>query len=88
MPGYARIVDTAMALRGEAPEAWEQFVLAIREYSAASTTEMVRTPPELLQRAQGWALCAQDISSILQNAPRLKDKIIHGQSETRGSTGH
>ena len=87
MPGYARIVDTALALRAEAPEGWEQFVMAIREYAAATTTEMLRCPPELLPRAQGMALAANDIATTLQNAPKLKDKIIHGQT-TRHQSDH
>jgi hypothetical protein len=79
MPASARIIDLAVALRGEAPETWEQFVLAMREYAAAMTAEMVRCPPELLMRAQGMALTANEISTTLANAPKLKDKMIHGQ---------
>jgi hypothetical protein len=85
MPGYARIVDTAMLLRAQAPDSWEQFVVAMREYAAASTSEMLRCPPEMLQRAQGMALTANDISAILQNAPKLKDKIIHERSNPTGN---
>lgn len=77
----AKLIDAALELRGEAPQAWEQFVLAVREYAAATTTEMVRCPPELLMRAQGMALAANDISTTLQNAPKLKEKMLHGQPE-------
>jgi len=81
MPGTARLVDTALELRAMAPEAWENFVMAMREYAAAQTSEMVRCNIDMLQRAQGMALAATDISTVLQNAPKLKEKMLHGQPE-------
>ena len=77
----ARLVDAALELRGEAPQAWENFVLAVREYAAATTTEMVRCPPELLMRAQGMAIAANEISATLQTAPKLKERMLNGHSE-------
>jgi hypothetical protein len=70
-----RLVEAAMRLRGEAPESWDEFVLAMREYAAATTSEVVRCPPELLLRAQGMALCANDLAMTLLNAPKLYDKM-------------
>lgn len=70
----------AVALRAQAPESWEEFVLAMREYAAATTTEILRCPPEMLLRAQGMALAANEIATILQNAPKLKDKMVHGST--------
>jgi hypothetical protein len=78
MPATGRIVETAVRLRAAAPETWEEFVMAIREYAAASTTEMLRAPPEMLLKAQGMALCANDIATTLLNAAKLKDKFSHG----------
>lgn len=74
MPATGRIVDTAMRLRAESHEAWQEFVLAMREYAAASTSEMLRAPPEMLLKAQGMALAANDIATTLMNAPKLHEK--------------
>lgn len=74
MPATGRIVDAAMRIRGESHEAWAEFVLAMREYAAASTAEMLRAPPEALAKAQGMALAANDISTTLMNAPKIYEK--------------
>jgi hypothetical protein len=74
MPATGRIVEAAMRLRAESSEGWNEFVLAMREYSAATTTEMLRCPPETLPRAQGMALAAHDIATTLMTAPKLYEK--------------
>lgn len=74
MPATSHIVNAAMRLRAESNEAWQEFVMAMREYAAASTAEMLRAPPEALQRAQGIALAANDIATTLMNAPKLHEK--------------
>jgi hypothetical protein len=88
MPGTAKLIDAALELRGEAPQAWDQFVLAVREYAAATTTEMLRCPPELLMRAQGMAMAATDISTVLLNAPKLKEKMLNGRPEQQPQPEH
>lgn len=74
MPSTARIVDTAVRVRAESHEAWNEFVMAIREYAAGTTAEMLRAPPEMLPRAQGMAMTANDIATTLMNAPKLHEK--------------
>ena len=76
MPDMTKLVDRAMSLRGQAPEAWDGFLAAMREYSAQVTAEMVRCPPELLSRAQGMAIQAGEISGILNDAPNLYEKML------------
>ena len=71
----ARVVETAMLLRGEAPEAWAEFVMAIREYAAGLTTDVLKHPPETLLKGQGMALAATEIATILNTAPQLAEKI-------------
>jgi hypothetical protein len=75
MPDPARIVDKAMALRGAAPETWNEFVLAVREYAAGVTTDVLKHPPETILRAQGMALGINELATILHTAPQLHDKI-------------
>lgn len=75
MPSTDRLVAAAMELRAMSPGTWDQFVMAMREYSAATTAEMVRCPPEMLARAQGMALCASDIAVTLATAPKLHEKM-------------
>ena len=76
MPDMTKLVDRAMNLRGQAPEAWDEFLAAVRDYSAQVTAEMVRCPPELLSRAQGMAIQAGEISGILNDAPNLYEKML------------
>ena len=63
-----------MTLRAESPEGWQNFVLAVREYAAALTTDVLKHPPETLLRSQGMALAANEIATILNTAPQLYEK--------------
>jgi hypothetical protein len=78
MASQARLVDAAMRLRAQAPEGWEEFVFAMREYAAAQTAEMVKCPLEMLQKAQGMAHTANDLAQTFQNAPKLYEKQRNG----------
>lgn len=64
-----------MRLRASGTDSWDEFVLAMREYAAASTTEMLRAPPEALAKAQGMALAVNEIATTLMNAPKLHEKM-------------
>jgi hypothetical protein len=75
MPDHGKVVKAAMALRAESPEVWDQFVLAVREYAAGTTAEMLRCPLDMLQRAQGMALQANEIATIMHEAPKLHEKM-------------
>ena len=83
MPDMTKLVDRAMNLRGQAPEAWDEFLAAVRDYSAQVTAEMVRCPPELLSRAQGMAIQAGEISGVLNDAPRLYEKMMQHKMGAR-----
>lgn len=78
---HDRIVSAAMSLRAMSPELWEQFVFAIREASAQTTSDMARCPPELLLRAQGMAIMMQELVQVLVEAPKLHETLRgkHGQ---------
>jgi hypothetical protein len=75
VPDSSKLVETAMLLRAAEPEIWQRFVLAAREYSAAVNVEMVRCQPELLQRAQGMAIQANEIATILNDAPKIYEHM-------------
>lgn len=71
----AKIVNAAMRIRARAPEEWAEFVAAMREYAAIQANEMVRCPPEMLNKAQGMAQTATDLAMTMHNAPQLYDKM-------------
>ncbi len=75
MPDTSQIVVAAMRLRASSPEAWDQFLTAVREFSARTAMEMIRCPPENLNRAQGMAQMASDLTSTLIEAPKLYEKM-------------
>ena len=64
-----------MALRGAEPEVWEVFVNAVRDYATAAAMDVLKHPPETLLRAQGQALALNELATVLQDAPKLHDKI-------------
>ena len=64
MADHGRLVVAAMRLRGSAPDDWEQFVTAMREYAAMITSDMVAAAPEQVMRAQGMAVAATKIAQI------------------------
>ena len=70
------LVDASMRLRAAAPDEWEKFVHAMREYGAASTTDMLRAAPELLLKAQGMAVQANEIAGILRDCAQLQEKFL------------
>jgi len=75
MTSNVKLVTAAMALRSEAPEAWQQFLFALREAAAAQTIEVVKCPPEMLLKAQGMAVIMNDLATTLMNAPQLYEKM-------------
>ncbi len=75
------IVVAAMRVRGEAPAAWEAFLLAVREFSAMTAMEMVKCPPEHLARVQGMAQMANDLTTTLLNAPKIYEKMQQARKQ-------
>ena len=70
-----RVIKAAMALRAEAPRGWEEFVTALQEQAAMSTSDMLRCQPEMLVRAQGMAIASNEIANALVDAPNRYDKM-------------
>jgi len=89
MPGNEKLVHAALLLRGQAPEAWDLFVQAMREYAASSAEEMVRCAPELLMRAQGMAIASSEICYAVRFAPQIHEKnqgFKHGRPTQQWSS--
>ena len=63
-----------MALRAQAPDSWEHLVEAMNGYSAQVLAETLRAPPELIVRAQGMAIQANEIAGILRDAPKMYEQ--------------
>lgn len=76
MPNSTRLVETAVAVRAGSPQEWQSFVDALREYSVSVNAEMVKCAPELLLRAQGMSIMANEITAIMVAAPQLHEKIM------------
>lgn len=70
MADDTKLVEAAMAMRGSAPEAWEQFLHAVREYAAAATADMLRTDAVQLVKQQGVAIGLNQLGVILREAPK------------------
>lgn len=72
-----------MQLRARHPDSWELFLTAMKQYAAQITTQMVSCPPELLPRAQGMALQANEIAAVLQNAPKTYEALLAAADKQR-----
>lgn len=75
MPDNARLVEIGVMLRAGQPQLWEEFTRAMREYAAGSALDMIRCAPDMLPRAQGMAMMANEIASVLNDAPKIHDKL-------------
>jgi hypothetical protein len=82
MPNSARLIETSVMLREHAPESWEYFVQAARDYAFQVAAELVRCDPVQLQRGQGLAIQANEMATIFENAPRLYEQMR--QAKERG----
>lgn len=87
MPDQTQLVDAALRLRGEAPAAWDQFLVALQIYQAQQTADMLRADPALLMRAQGMALALHELFATLRSAPQIRDKALTRQQELRRDQG-
>jgi len=82
MADVGKLVHAAVVLREGSGQNWEQFILALREYSATVNQEMVRSPPELLARSQGIAMGVQELLMTLMQAPQTFDKMrVHANTK-------
>lgn len=81
MPDNAKLVFCAMQLRGAATAEWEEFCLALRELAASQIAEMLKSPPEMLLKAQGMAHAMNEVSKTCNDAPRLYEQMLAARSE-------
>lgn len=79
MPDNAALVRAALSLREVEPALWAGFVGVMEEYASGSVTDMMRAAPEMLQRAQGMAIMANEIAAVLRDAPAIHDKAMEAQ---------
>jgi hypothetical protein len=70
-----RVVELSMLLRAAAPDVWMEFVHAMQAYADEVTSKMLSSPVEALPKAQGMALQAREMASMLADAPKQFEKI-------------
>lgn len=75
MPNSGKVIETAMMLREAAPEQWDRYVKAMRDYATQVAADMVRCDPSLLARGQGLAIQANEIATMLEDAPRIFEQM-------------
>jgi hypothetical protein len=78
-----------MVLREVSPQGWDNWLKALRDYSAALNNELVRAEPDRLAQAQGRAMAVQDLVVTLLKAPELFDKarsVQKGRKDDAGSS--
>lgn len=77
------LVRSAVFLREQAPNQWENFCRSLATYAASVAHDFVRADPSLLMRAQGMALMAEEIAAICLKAPELFDKQRRAELEAQ-----
>lgn len=75
MADFGDIVIRSIDLRGQAPAAWENFLSALKVYQAELITDLVRSPPESLVRAQARVQAVGELVQTMHDAPKLKEKF-------------
>lgn len=70
-----KLTETSMYLRRVAPKEWDEFALALNEYTTQLMINMVKAPNGTLVQEQGRAQCAADICKILRDAPKTMEKL-------------
>ena len=74
----SNLTKAAMSLRQNDHHLWEQFLLALNEYSLQVTSAMLQASPADLQKAQGMAVQAVTLLQILRDAPQNYEKVRNG----------
>lgn len=82
-PNNEKLIEAAMGLRGAAPEQWARFTDAMNNYSVSMLAQMISCDPNLLQRAQGMSLAANEIAGLLRDAPRLFEQNYIAKEKAR-----
>ena len=88
MKGEEELIDAAMRLRANAPQAWDDFVEVMGRLSTIKAAELVKAPAESVQQMQGQARAFADIVEMLTDAPRKAAKaeeIRRGRSTAQRS---
>lgn len=69
------LVLMGMRLRQSQPELWNDFLIAVRDWSNQTAQAMVTADPQHLMRAQGMAIAARELSSIMWETPKLFEQL-------------
>ena len=88
MPNSAKVIETSVMLREHAPELWSRFVEAVEDYALLVAADMVRCDIGLLARGQGMAIQANEIATILRNAPKLYEQMRELRERQRAKTAN
>ena len=70
-----RLILRAAQLARSNPAAWSDFVKCLEHMSDHATTQLIQSPPETLQSAQGRARAFADILKSLEDCVTRADRI-------------
>lgn len=84
MSGDEALIAAAMRLRAAAPQAWDEFLGALRVNAARAMQEMVGAPSDLVFKAQGRAMAHQELVARLLAAPDIQAKHEQKLKENHG----
>jgi hypothetical protein len=90
MRGEEELISVVMRLRAAAPQAWDDFIDAMKGLYGVKAAELVRAPTESVHQMQGQARAFEDIVEMLTDAPKKAAKaeeIRRGRSATRPQSG-
>lgn len=83
-PDQSGLVERAMQLRSQNPDAWNALLAEMQRYTNEITRMMVSSPPELLLRAQGMALGCSELTTILIEAPKTYEAMYAARQRQKG----
>jgi hypothetical protein len=71
----AKLILSAARIARSNPELWRQFIADFQQLSAVHTINLVQSPLDTLQTAQGRAQLAAHLNDLLTNCVASADKI-------------
>jgi len=77
----APLLQAIMELRANAPRAFEAYVSELRAYADATAKGLLRATPADFQVAQGYARMADELATMLIQAPERLKKIMARSEE-------
>lgn len=82
-PTRLLLLEAAVRLRGVDSDSWDRFLQALNTHAVSATAGMMRATPDVLLKAQGYAIGLNELAELLIDAPNQLDKARNRNNARR-----